>query len=186
MERHAHYVKQGFRNRSAILTANGPFNLTVPVRHGSRLDKTPYGEVPIDYKSHWQKTMWRTVESAYRNAPFFEFYEDEFRRIIFRNEEYLFDFNMSLLRHAFNLLGWKKQIRETSCFEITPPGFDLRDVIHAKTAFTDRRYLVPNPYFQVFSETFHPNLGLLDLIFNTGPEAGRIIDKSVVPEKASD
>lgn len=183
LERHAHYVKQGFRNRTVICTANGPLNLIAPVQHRTPLSQTPFGDVRIDPSGRWRTTMWRTIESAYRNAPFYEYYADEFRTILFAGHEFLFDLNKAFLSHICTILGWDTVLEETSCYEEQPSGIDLRNRINAKTSYTTRPFLMPQPYFQLFSGTFIPNAGVLDLVFCCGPEAGRVIDNSRRPEK---
>jgi hypothetical protein len=49
---------------------------------------------------------------------------------------------------------------------------DYRGSIHPKQKVNDQDFKV-REYFQVFSEKygFIPNLSILDLLFNTGPEA---------------
>ena len=183
MERHAHYVKQGFRNRTVICTANGPLNLIVPVLHTTPLSQTPFGQIRIDPSHRWRTTMWRTVESAYRNAPFYEYYADDFRAILFSGHDFLFDLNMALLHRAFSALGWDKILEETLRYEEAPEAIDFRNQINAKKSYTTRPFLAPKPYVQVFPGTFTPNSGVLDLVFCCGPEAGRIIDQSRSPEK---
>ena len=65
-----HFPKQTYRNRSYINTANGVKILTVPLkeRHGKILTK----DVKVEVGKKWRNSHWRTIESAYRKAPFFE------------------------------------------------------------------------------------------------------------------
>src|SRR6185295_1959943 len=95
LENHEHFNKQSYRNRCYVLAANGVERLTVPVteKHGKAL----ITDVKIDYTFRWQANFWRTLESAYRNAPFFEHYSDDLRREIFSNHAYLYDLNSRLL-----------------------------------------------------------------------------------------
>ncbi|MEL7005978.1 MAG: WbqC family protein [Bacteroidota bacterium] len=69
-----HFLKQTFRNRNVILTANGPLSLVVPVKYGNR---TPYKSVSVDYSENWQKKHLRAIQSAYAKSPFFDYYISE-------------------------------------------------------------------------------------------------------------
>ncbi|MFW5699856.1 MAG: WbqC family protein, partial [Bacteroidota bacterium] len=71
IEAHEHYIKQTYRNRCEIATANGPLALTVPVKF-SNTKKTTIKDVRIDYDTNWQKIHFKAIESAYRKSPFYE------------------------------------------------------------------------------------------------------------------
>ena len=65
------FIKQTWRNRCVIATANGLQTLTVPVEHGgSRLIK----DVRVSNHGSWRRVHWNTLQSAYSESPFFEFY----------------------------------------------------------------------------------------------------------------
>ena len=68
-----HFLKQSYRNRCTILTANGPQNLSIPVAEGSN-SKRIIRDVAISYDHSWQKLHWKALLSAYNNAPFFSIY----------------------------------------------------------------------------------------------------------------
>ncbi len=176
IEAHEHYVKQSYRNRCHILAAHGPERLTVPLtaKHG----KVSITSVRIDYGYRWQTNSWRTLQSAYANSPFFEYYKDELQRELFSGEKYLVDLNLRLLSMCLNWLTWKKTITQNQEYLPTTSLRDLRNVISAKSDFTTRPFINPLPYQQVFGKAFVPNLSILDLVFCVGPEAGRIIQGS--------
>ena len=72
LEQYSHYIKQTYRNRCQILTANGVMNLTIPVDKISgekMLDK----DVRIS-NTDWQRVHWGAIESAYNNSPFSKIY----------------------------------------------------------------------------------------------------------------
>ena len=69
---HQNYIKQTFRNRTFIHSANGLQILTIPVKH-SKI-KFSMLDAKIDNSIAWQKNHWRSIESAYSSSPFFEFY----------------------------------------------------------------------------------------------------------------
>lgn len=176
LEAHEHYVKQSYRNRCYILAVHGPERLTIPIagNHG----KIPMKEVRIDYAYRWQANFWRTIQSAYAKAPFFEHYSNELHQVIFSGEPMLFQFNQTILSLCLQWLRWKKVVTESASYQPETQLTDLRNVISVKTGFDTRTILQPKIYSQVFGSTFVPNLSILDLVCCMGPEAGRVITDS--------
>ena len=170
LERHEHFVKQTYRNRCRIDTANGPATLIVPLseKHG----KIRVSDLRIDYSQKWLNNHWRAIQSAYGNAPFYEYYADDLHRILFKRSPLLWDLNYELLTMC---LGWLKlsiNLRQTAGYEKEPlpPVTDLRSVIHPKKELLEGFY-TPVAYTQVFGKMFVPNLSIIDLIFCLGPGA---------------
>lgn len=162
-----HYQKQTYRNRCAIYGANGRLNLTVPIQHSKTHAHQIDGEVKIMWEQDWQKQHWKSLESAYRSSPFFEFYEDELREVFFQRPEYLMEFNMSLIHCLMEWLTLDKELTLAKEYK----AFDERELllIQAKNeTFED----LPR-YSQVFENKhgFLSNLSTLDLIFNHGPQS---------------
>jgi hypothetical protein len=166
------YHKQSFRNRTQILSANGILDLTIPIakKGGKELTK----DVVISYAENWQINHWRAITSAYKNSPYFEFFEQEIKAFYSKKYESLVDYNSQQLECIFKILKLSKKISFTTAFEKKPEGFnDLRDVIHPKKDFridSHAKEILLKPYYQTFGEKFGfaPNLSILDLIFNTG------------------
>lgn len=180
VEAHENFSKQSYRNRCAIMTANGPINLIVPVVHKSGA-KIPIAEAEISYHNAWQKTHWRAITSAYSLSPFFEFYRDDFEPFFMQQHQLLFELNYTILLFILKLLKLKKHISFTSDFlKDYPDAIDLRFAIHPKEKHSRSMPSLHFPgYTQVFSEkmAFAPNLSILDLLFNLGPEAGNYLGK---------
>jgi hypothetical protein len=169
IEKEENYIKQSYRNRCYILSAHGPQLLSVPVFLGS-VHKTLIKDIRIDYSKRWQQVHLRAMTAAYRSSPYFEFYFDIIERIISANHEYLLDLNMDLTESIFKILKISSKISYTSSFDPTSDNpADLRYKItpKEKSTFSQKRYI------QVFDtgKGFVPNLSIVDLIFNTGPEA---------------
>jgi hypothetical protein len=163
-----HYEKQSWRNRFRILSANGPIELSIPIIKGNS-SKQGIREVRIDYMQNWQKIHYRSIESAYRHSPYYEFLIDEFRFLWETQPEYLFDYNWLAMEAVLRLTKSKVKVMETEEFQI--PGYygsaDYRYLIHPKTKKQSTGY-EPVPYHQVFSDRygFVPDLTILDWLFN--------------------
>ena len=166
------YIKQTYRNRCKIYSPKGMQILTVPVERGS-FHKVKISSLRIDYSRHWQENHLRTLKTAYNSSAFYEFYIDEISEIIMRKHKYLLDLNMEILDKFLSILELDKNIVPTESYISNPSAYrDLRNTIHPK--LNDRQFCEKLPeYFQVFSveSGFIPDLSILDLIFNTGPEA---------------
>ena len=91
-----HFIKQTHRNRCVISGANGRLNLIVPSEKWK--SNTAVRDIRISYSDNWQKLHWKSLESAYRSSPYFEYYEDKLREIVMGEKEtYLVDLNMKSL-----------------------------------------------------------------------------------------
>ena len=183
IEYHENFIKQTYRNRCTIAGANGPLNLTVPVIRGS-FHKTSIKELKIDYTKRWQDVHWRAIESGYRSAPFFDYYEEEIIPFFAKKPKFLIDFNNELTNVILDILSIEAQIINTKTYnriDKIDNVLDYRETIRPKRNIHDKDFQA-YPYHQVFEDKlgFIPNLSILDLIFNTGPEAIDILNKSIV------
>jgi hypothetical protein len=173
LEQHEHFVKQTYRNRAVILTANGPHALIIPLKKGKN-NKQVITEVEIDYTENWQRKHWQAVVSAYNSSPFFEFYADELQPFYQQKKQYLFEYNTLLLNVLLRLLKVKADVTFTEEF-IAPPinAADHRYQISPK----EPNCYSGNSYRQVFAEKypFQPNLSGLDLLFNVGPKGAGLL-----------
>lgn len=182
LEAHEHFVKQSFRNRCTILTANGMQNLVVPLTgkhsgsHGQ--DKVSIKDVRIDYSQKWLNNHWRTITSAYRNAPYFEHYADDLHDILFQQPPFLYDLNRELLTICLRWLRSEIPVLETSHYQKTAEQgvMDFRNTLIAKKPETLDKYYTPVPYTQVFGKAFVKHLSFVDLIFCLGPEARKVVE----------
>lgn len=179
IEKHEHFIKQTYRNRCQILTTQGAQSLIVPLtsKHG----KVFITEVRIDYSQKWLMNHWRAIESAYRNAPFFEFYADDLQRLLLKKIVFLYDLNYEFLTICLKWLKSDLTIQESMAYEKTPAEgiIDLRNVIHPKKAEIGTIQLKPIVYPQVFGNKFVERMSIIDLVFCEGPNARSIIHASV-------
>ena len=168
IEANENYIKKTFRNRCNILSANGIITLSVPVIQNKN-EKTLMKNTHISYAENWQKEHLTALESAYNSSPFFEFYIDDFKHFFTKKYENLFNFNAEILELILQIIGVKKQTKLTSEFiEIENNYSDFRfSISKTRNPNFDKKYV------QVFAEKFNfvPNLSILDVIFNLGPES---------------
>lgn len=182
IENHENFIKQTYRNRCIIAGANGPIKLTVPVLRGS-FHKTAINELEIDYSKRWQDIHWRTIESAYRSAPFFDYYEEEIKSVLKKQTQFLIEYNTELTSSILSILDIEPRHKLSNRYHnITSNNEDLdyRELIRPKNIEPDILFEA-FPYHQVFEEKlgFIPNLSILDLIFNAGPESIEILQSSI-------
>ncbi len=115
LEQWENFPKQTYRNRCYIKTAHGVKILTVPLHR--RNGKVPAKDIRVEPGKQWRNTHWRTIESAYRKAPFYDFYSDEMKSILFKDHEHLFDLNNDLLSFCLRQVGLQRNISASVSYE---------------------------------------------------------------------
>ena len=229
IEQHDNFVKQTYRNRCVIASANGPQTLTVPIERYDGM-KCAMRDIRISDHGNWRHLHWQALVSAYGETPFFEYYADDIRPFFEEHRwKYLLDFNLDITHTLCSLLDVRPHLTlsdhyidadETICgsgsldgaaaglseaFESfggavkglngAAEGFggavngldgaaeslgslsacslfvDYRDAIRPKHPLPDTEFEA-RPYYQVRAQRhgFLPNLSVLDLLFNEGPE----------------
>lgn len=162
------YPKQTYRNRTQILGANGVLDLSIPVKkpNGS---KSKTKEILIDYREDWQKKHLKSIESAYKNSPFYDFYEPYISPLILSNEKYLIDKNQRILDLMIQQLQIDTRISTSENYQKEESINDFRKSISPKV----KSNYQCEKYIQVFADRFdfQNNLSILDLLFNEGPNA---------------
>ena len=176
-EKEDNYQKQTYRNRAFIYSANGPQLLSVPIKHSNNPQgHQKYKEVVIEDNFDWKKQHWKSIQTSYRTSPFFEYYEDDIVPFFEKKHRRLYDMNLESISMLADIMQVDLDYHFTEGYEkVTDTLTDLRSLVNAKSK------AVPDfqPYTQVFGEKhgYIPNLSVLDLLFNEGPNALNYLEK---------
>lgn len=163
----AKYIKNNkTTHRFSIADTRGPLNLTIPVSKPS--GATKWREVEISNHGRWYETIPIALESAYGRTPFFEFYIDRILPLFDLKKESIIELCIKADQIVRNILNFNVDIKEKSS-DIIYNDFTNIDI--------DSIFII-KPYWQVRKQQlgFIPNLSILDLIFNLGPEAELYIE----------
>ena len=169
------FQKQTYRNRCLIATTNGVQALTVPIERGtSPLIK----DIRISDHGNWRHLHWNALQSAYGESPFFEYYQDDIRPFFEKRWTFLLDFNEEIRQKMCELIDIQPKVSLTAVYSPTShlspltSKKDFREGIQPKHPEPDADFVL-KPYYQVYQQKhgFLPNLSILDLLFNMGPES---------------
>lgn len=184
IETSENFQKQSYRNRCRFYGADGVQTLSFPIVHEGGTHKQPISQIKVDWSKPWLHQHKKAIVSAYGTSAYFEYYQDELFAILDSMPEKLIDLNTSMLRFFIEKTGLAVDLRTTDDYSrdgiITEADGsrivceDLREAIHPKRPNTILEDLgLKKPYFQVFAQKhgFQPDLSIMDLLFNEGPES---------------
>lgn len=193
------YSKQGFTNRNWIKTANGPLLLTVPVVSGA--STSPIAAVRIDNTKKWVQAHCRAIELAYRRAPYFTRYWDQFRSVLCGSYEYLAEMNTSIICWLLGEFGFHPVIVKGS--DLCPVGKKTERILQVCRLIGATEYIAGSgahayldvgllqehglrvrfdnfvhPEYPQLWGAFVPRMSAIDLLFNVGPDSAAVITSS--------
>ncbi len=190
------FNKNGWQNRNRVKTVGGALLLTVPVyeKLGQTLDS-----VRIDNTTPWARKHWRTIEQAYIKAPYFAAHAPFLSDTYDRAWDHLNDLNQHMLDYFIETLGITTRIVYASSLEVTGTATErlaglIRAVgcdryytgAHAAGTYLDEGLLASSgigietqawhaPVYPQRHGAFVPDLSILDLLMNCGPESLRVV-----------
>lgn len=165
------FQKQSYRNRCYIYNSNGKQLLNIPVKDknkgSSQRKKTKDMLVENDFP--WQEHHLKSLQTAYRTSPFYEFYEDDLLSIFTKKYTFLQDVNIDTFLFITDALQVSQQYSKTNEYTIKTNEDDFRELADVKK----QPKVLVNNYIQMFDDKhgFIPNLSILDLLFMEGPNA---------------
>ena len=172
------YQKQTYRNRANIYSANGKLSLTIPVIY-SQKNRQLYRDIKINNEGKWQALHWKSLLSAYRTSPFFEFYEDDIAPLFHSKQDNLMEFNFKCLDTLFECMQLDLSYNKTKTYQKDiNSSEDLRFLTNARK----EKEFNFSEYTQVFGgkHGFISNLSVLDLLFNEGPNALNYLEAQTI------
>lgn len=148
--RHEHH-------RYAIMGPGGVQWLTIPLTGDTRTPHTALSEIRISEHANWRRTHWGALYSAYGRTPYFDYVADDLQRIIHGNQTLLLDFIQQLTQLITEFMQ-------------LPITFEYRNLDNLESL--ENLALHDVPYHQLWADRhgFQPNLSILDLMMNQGPE----------------
>jgi len=193
------YDKGGWRNRNRIKTASGPVWLTIPVLAGHAVSRgTPIAEIPINPNERWAPRHLRTIEQAYRRAPYFARYHAMLEGFYADPPPLLADFTIDTTIALVRELGLDTRFERSSALPAAgsrterlvsilthlgathylsgPAARDyLEEDLLAAAGITLEYLTYDYPGYPQLHPPFDPQVSILDLLLMTGPDAGRSI-----------
>ena len=192
----AQYDKR-FTNRNKIIYPKGWLWLTVPINKTQKFE--PNMKIEINNNMPWKEVHWKRLQFSYNNSKFFNLYKNYFKDLYAKEWTNLFDLNLETLKQVIYWLGLKVDIvRESELNVSTASTQRLIDVCKAVGADTyvagsgSKDYMdeklfernglnlqyqsySPAYYQQHLSKEFIPDLSIIDMLANVGPESIRLI-----------
>jgi len=200
---HVQFERRNYQNRTMIRLEGEARWLTVPVEQHSQKERI--ADKRIDNSLHgtprwWAPGHFQTIRQAYRDAPFLADYAPALRRIFDTRWERLVDLNAALLELLRGAYGIRTRLVRSSELGVSGAKSELilnlcravgadallaglggsRDYLD-KAAFEREGVRIEYQQFehpvyrQCGAQPFIKGLSSLDLLFNTGPEAARLL-----------
>lgn len=192
---------KSFTTRNKVKTPNGAQWLTVPIRGKGELGLIKDAMIVRD--GTWQRKHWKTIQLAYKKAPYFDRYEMKISEIYNRPWENLCELNITLIKVIKNLMAIDTTLVLSSEMNIEARGAEkilsiIRELKAGKYITGEgkgsKRYIAEEEFkensieliYQQFKHPvyhqlwgdFIPNLSIIDLLFNEGERSLQILKEN--------
>ena len=187
-------------NRNKIISSSGYTWINVPIKKGHK--SLPIMDVKINNEIPWRKINLKKICAGYNKAKFFHLYKDYFENLYKKEWNNIFDLNFEMIKQVLRWLDIKVEIVIESELRVSgQPTERLVKICKKLDADTyisgigGKRYLDeklfeknkiiikyqnynPIRYLQHMSESFIPNLSIIDLLANVGSESGKLLKEN--------
>lgn len=185
------WSRKGRTHRAEIRNEIGTQWINLPIHADDR--KKPTNEVRLDHNQRWFDPFWNAISHNYKNATWFDFYEDELKSDFWKVNEfdYLLEFNLYFINRIFQFLEIDRSYELGSTIEgySTFPD-ELANNLEANGLFLEHKSknyqrqsivaqvaLGHHPEYKQAYPSFKPNCSVLDLLLNEGKESYRVIER---------
>jgi hypothetical protein len=182
---------RGFVNRNRILDVHGPVWLTVPINKSQKF--MTIAEVEVNNAIPWREDHLKKLQVSYANSKYFHLYRDDLDRFYSRDWTTVFELDLAALKLTMGWLGMDLPIILESELGVSSTGTQrLVDVCAATGADTyisgrggkdymdeslfgkngitlEYQAYSPAEYPQRMSDSFVPDLSIIDTLANLGP-----------------
>ncbi|HJT09840.1 MAG TPA: WbqC family protein [Candidatus Nitrosotalea sp.] len=189
-----------FTNRNKIIATNGWTWITVPIKKDHMFMQNM--DVEINNELSWAEIHWKKIHQSYANAKYFNLYKDYLESLYKKEWNSLFELDFQTIKKTIEWLGIKIDIVKES--ELNIQGRSTERLINACKAVGADTYLSgtggknyideklfekykikfeyqnyhPVPYRQRLAKSFIPDLSIIDLLVNVGPDSLDLITSS--------
>jgi hypothetical protein len=200
---HVQYAAKSWQQRNRVRAAHGEAMLTVPVLSDGSQD-VAIKDKRVDQRQPWARKHLKTIKLGYQKAPHFDDYYPGMVEVLERKPEKLVDLTSSLILYFIEALGIETTVRRSSEILAGSDDTDLgktEKVVNlcvkagatmlydgaaaadfleldqfqaAGVEITFQHYEHPT-YPQQGKGDFLPYMGVIDVLFNCGPDALAVI-----------
>lgn len=189
-----------FTNRNRIIATNGWIWITVPINKDNKF--LPNALVEINNDLEWKDMHWKKIYHSYANAKYFKLYKDYFQNLYKKEWNMLFDLDFETVKKTIEWLDINIEIVKSSELKIN--GTSTQRLINiCKSVGADtyvsgiggKKYMDPKlfeknnikldyehyicpQYPQHLSKSFVPDLSIIDMLVNLGPDCMRLITET--------